>query len=191
MPYQASITIEPQTRKRGVAPAHVLIPLIRDASFLKAAEIKAMLDLRERGKPMVFKLKDSADAGAAFEFVRVLAQLGVQGRVVYWASREDLPYLINDQGKIPGSEPAALQEPTAERLEILLHDPTVRIVLTGYGCRMIWIGDREKQRSWREDIQPQLIDHQNSQRRNDYPLYRATEWIDQLGRSYLFLWMSH
>jgi hypothetical protein len=191
MAYQVSIKIEPQALKHGAAPLESLIPLIKDASFLKTAEIKAMLDLCERGKPLVFKPKDSADAGGAFDFVQILGRLGVQAKVDYWMIGEDLPYLINDQGKIHSSEPAALTEPTAERIEVLLRNSSVRIVLTGYGYRMIWIADREKQRYWRERIQPQLIDHQNSQRRNDYPLYQVTEWIDQLGRSYLFLWMSH
>ncbi len=134
-------------------------------------------------------LKDRHDANHTYNMAQKMRSLGFKAEVTNAVLSDKLPFLINQEGIIPDSEPVSKRDITLTELEAMLNEPTVDLAVTGYGHRLKWIPAEERHSFWEEnEVATKLVDSENSEKRTDYPLYYASEWQTKSGKYYIFLW---
>lgn len=191
MAYSFKIKMGPLSNKWKGSPTKSLIEIIKLHTHLNLTEARQLVERIADGQQVEFALRDKSDVEAAFFFSQQVRSMGFSSSVEYRVHGADLPYLVNSNGKFQDSEKVTERELSAKDIEQLMSIPSTQLVVTGYGNKIEWIPEKEKYKYWKQNVKPQLIDYQNSQKRNDYPLYTATEWIAKSGKTYIFLWTLH
>jgi hypothetical protein len=179
MAYQINVEIELKNTKRSrIAPEEVH-RLLKATTNLTGDQIKRHLETLFNNGSIVVIPKDYADIPAVFEKVEFLQQSGLHAKVLYNVLGLDLPFLIDENGKVEGTEPSSVQDlMDSESVEQAL--PDAQMIITGYGYAMEWLSEREKWVRWTTVIRPEYE-----------RVYFGYEWLTQDQRRFVLIWHSH
>lgn len=138
------------------------------------------------GKEVKILLKDAHSVEDAIQGAKRFQVCGFTINLSFEATGLRLPYLVDGNGIVEGSEPVSQRDlRSPEEIEAILD--SCQVIQIGAILPVEWIPDKDKWNYWKDNVKPLFV--KNGVAPN--PGYFGLEHIAENSKTYLLIWYAH